>query len=155
MADLDGMADLEPLAAEAGAAEGGPRAVYTWAGPSRTDTASICSYTPSGGGAPRLVADVGNGVVLGMWDTATGAFLQALQPPRPGQCAWTLVTYQRRSDGLPRIAAGFRGGRLQIWDGDDFSILHTMQVPGAERRIPTCLVVYEEPTGGSTRLVSA
>jgi hypothetical protein len=154
MADLDGiihLADLTPLAAEAGAAEGDPRPVYTWAGPSRTDTVNICSYTPSDGGAPRLVADVGAGDFLGVWDTGTGVFLQALHP-----CAWTLVTYQRRSDGRPRIAAGCRGGRLHIWDGDDFSTLHAMRVAGAERRkISTCLAVYEEPTSGSTRLVSA
>jgi hypothetical protein len=157
MADLDGiihLGDLTPVAAEAGAAEGDPRPVYTWAGPSRSYTVNICSYTPSDGGA-RLIADVGNYDFLGVWDTGTGAFLQALHPPKLGQCVWTLVTYQRRSDGRPRIAAGFRARRFCIWDGDDFRLVRAMHVAGAEGRKPTCLAVYEEPTSGSTRLVSA
>jgi hypothetical protein len=50
------MPDLRPVAAEAGAAEGDPRLVYTWAGLSKAMMSLARSYLPSDGGAPRLVA---------------------------------------------------------------------------------------------------
>jgi hypothetical protein len=145
--------DLTPLAAEAGAAEGDPRPVYKWVGPSHYGSLRLVrSYPPSGGGAPRLVADVGPGALLGVWDTGTGAFLGALTgPPGVKETVWSLVTYQRPSDGRPRVAAGSRGGQLCIWDGDDLRVLHSIQIsPEGRAR----LAVYEEPTSGSTRLVN-
>jgi hypothetical protein len=71
-----GLADLTPVkAAEARAAEGDPRPVYTWAGPPGTKMSLVRSYTPSHGGAPRLIAAANSRVSLGVWDTGTGAFL--------------------------------------------------------------------------------
>jgi WD40 repeat protein len=147
------LADLTPVAAEAGAAEGDPRPVYTWTSPSAGEDGMVRSYTPSDGGAPRLVvaAAVGGGATLCVWDTGTGAFLGALQGP--GRALWSLVTYQRPSDARPRIAAGSNGGHLSIWDGDDLHVLHTVAVNGDEDPVQ-CLAVYEEPTSGRTRLVT-
>jgi WD40 repeat protein len=153
MAGLVGtLADLTPVAAEAGAAEGDPRPVYTWTGPSGGEEGLLCSYTPSDGCAPRLVAeaDVGPGVALCVWDTATGAFQGPLQGP--GQVVWSLLSYQRGSDGRPRIAAGSHGN-LRIWDGDDFQLLHAIR-PDEEARPLDHLAVYEEPKSGRTRLVT-
>jgi hypothetical protein len=146
--------NLTPVAAEAGAAEGDPRPVYTWEGYADELTRPpemglICSYTPSDGGAPRLVALVGDGYTLGVWDTGTGAFLGALEP-KSFSC---LVTYKRPSDGRPRVAAGSRGGDLCIWDGDDFRVLHAIQT-NLLRSAVSCLAVYEEPTSGRTRLIT-
>jgi WD40 repeat protein len=156
MAGLDGTAllpDLTPVAAEAGAAEGDPRPVYTWTGPQAIIKGLVCSYRPSDGGAPRLVADLGGRGSLGVWDTGTGAFLGALQGPEHEFAFTSLVTYQRPSDGRPRIAAGSNGGDLCIWDGGDFQLLHNIRTNGG-RPTGIRLAVYEEPTSGSTRLVT-
>jgi hypothetical protein len=147
------MAGLTPVAAEAGAAEGDPRPVYTWAGPLDSTLPTVRLYTPSGGGAPRLVASTGAGVVLGVWDTGTGAFLGSLQGPEPDYNVQSLLTYQRPSDGRPRVVAGTLHGQLCIWDGDDLQGLHTVEANADERPV-RCLAVYEEPTSGSTRLVT-
>jgi WD40 repeat protein len=147
-----GLADLTPVAAEAGAAEGDPRPVYTWAGPPGTEPRTR-SYPPSGGGAPRLVAEVGVSHTsrrLAVWDTGTGAFLGAL--PCPAKVV-SLVTYQRSSDGRPRIAAGSDKGHLTVWDGDDLALAHHIVV-GANGQPVRCLAVYGEPISGSTRLVT-
>jgi hypothetical protein len=123
--------DLTPVAAEAGAAEGDPRPVYTWTGSSGRALGLVGSYSPSGGGAPRLVADVGAGAALGVWDTGTGACLGALQGPPGVKTVFSLLTYQRTSDGRPRVAAVFARGRLCIWDDDDLLLLHaTHTTPG-------------------------
>jgi hypothetical protein len=157
MAELVGtalVADLTPVAAEAGAAEGDPRPVYTWAGPPGDEQGRVRSYLPSGGGAPRLVAAVGGaGASLCVWDTGPGALLATRQGPEPALGYTSLVTYQRASDGHPRIAAGTDGGLLCIWDGDDLGILHTIAT-NRGRPCGVCLAVYEEPTGGRTRLVT-
>jgi hypothetical protein len=142
---------LTPVAAEAGAAEGEPRLVYTWAGPQANMPSLVRSYLPSDGGTPRLVAVIGAGAVLGVWDTGTGAFLGALQGSDTEVAFTNLIAYQRPSDGRPRVAAGSDAGRLSIWDGDNFLVLHAIRTPGPAVR---CLAVYEEPTSGSTRLVS-
>jgi hypothetical protein len=113
----------------------------------------VRSYPPSGGGAPRLVADLGTGVILGVWDTKTGAFLGGLQAPQAAGMFTSLVTYQRPPDGRPRIAAAFGRGRFGVWDGDDFQLLHAIAAT-AEGRPVRCLAVYEEPTSGRTRLVT-
>jgi hypothetical protein len=158
------LADLTPVAAEAGAAEGDPRPVYTWTGPPAGALGLVGSYLPSDGAAPRLVAASGEGAkwdpvpsssdFLGVWDTGTGAFLGALTgPPGVEETVWSLVTYQRPSDGRPRIAAGPGGGRLCIWDGDDLRLLHAVD-SALEGHTVYCLAVYEDPTSGSTRLVS-
>jgi WD40 repeat protein len=146
------MVDLTPVAAEAGAAEGDPRPVYTWEGPPASTSSLVRSYAPSNGGAPRLVAGVGFGHSLGVWDTGTGAFLSALQGPGPDYSV-RCVTYQRSSDGRPRVVAATHPSQLYIWDGDDFRLLHTMRVHPQGRPV-RCLAVYEEPTSGSTRLVT-
>jgi WD40 repeat protein len=156
MAGLGGtvtLADLTPVAAEAGAAEGDPRPVYMWTSPSGDEQGLVRSYTPSGGGAPRLVvaAAVGGGATLCVWDTATGAFLGALQGPHHVVCS--LITYQRASDGRPRVAADSREGPLCIWDGDDLKLLHTIRAHPEGYRLDH-LAVYEEPTSGRTRLVT-
>jgi hypothetical protein len=149
------LADLTPLvAAEAGAAlEGDPRPVYTWAGPQGDMPSLVRSYLPSGGGEPRLVADLGAGDDLGVWDTGTGAFLGGLLAPQAAGMFTSLVTYQRASDGRPRVAAGADEGHFSVWDGDDFQLLHTITAT-AEGRPVRCLAVYEEPTSGRTRLVT-
>jgi hypothetical protein len=146
------LADLTPVAAEAGAAEGDPRPVYTWVGPSGHQ-GRVRSYPPSGGGAPRLVAAVRDGASLGVWDTGTGALLGALQGPGTADRVWSLITYQRASDGRPRVAAGFEGGHLFIWDGDDLQVLHATQTYPEGRDVQR-LAVYEEPPSGRTRLVA-
>jgi hypothetical protein len=43
------LGDLTPVAAEAKAAEGDPRPVYTWAGPSGSEMNIVRSYTLSDG----------------------------------------------------------------------------------------------------------
>jgi WD40 repeat protein len=142
--------DLTPGAAEAGWAEGDPRPVYTWAGPSGGEEGIVSSYTPSDGGAPRLIAEAGGtGGALSVWDTGTGAFLGALQGP--DHVVWRLLTYQRGSDGRPRIAAGSHGGLLRIWNGDDLQLLHTIRAKEEARPLDH-LAVYEEPTSGRTRI---
>jgi WD40 repeat protein len=142
------LGDLRPVAAEAGAAEGDPRPVYTWTAP-RWWGGIVRSYTPSDGGAPRLVAD--HGAALGVWDTGSGALLGALQGPDHLFCS--LVTYRRASDGRPRVAAGSDGGYLCIWDGDDFQVLHTIRTN--RKALPLDhLAIDEEPTSGRTRLVT-
>jgi hypothetical protein len=90
---------------------------------------------------------------LGVWDTGTGAFVHALQGPDRDRAVVSLLTYQGPSDGRPRVAASFRGGHLCIFDGDDFRLLQTTRV-GDDRRVTTCLAVYEEPTSGRARLVT-
>jgi hypothetical protein len=55
----NGLQDLTPVAAGAGAAEGTPRPVYTWTGRWGKDVSLVGSYPPPDGGAPRLVAIVG------------------------------------------------------------------------------------------------
>jgi WD40 repeat protein len=141
--------DLTPVAAE-----GDPRLVYTWAGPPGTKMSLVRSYTPSHGGAPRLVANVeGADGTLGVWDTRTGAFLGGLQGPDPGSVYRCLLTYERASDGRPRVAAGSNGGHLSVWGGDDFQVLHAL-VASAEERPVQGLAVYDNPTSGSTRLVT-
>jgi hypothetical protein len=107
---------------------------------------------PSDGGAPRLVAVPGTVPALSVWDTGTGAFLGALQGP-DDSVVCSLVTYQRPSDGRPRVAAGSDGGHLCIWDGDDFQLLHTIRA-NPEGLAVGNLAVYEEPTSGRTRLVT-
>jgi hypothetical protein len=138
------------VAAEAGAAEGDPRPVYTWAGPSGSEMSLVRSYTPSDGGVPRLVANVGDGVSLCVWDTGTGAFWGALQGD-DDFCS--LVTYNRASDDRPRVVAGTIYGQLCVWDGDDLQVLHTVEANADERPLHH-LAVYEEPTGDRTRLVT-
>jgi hypothetical protein len=148
-----GLADLTPVAADAGAVEGDPRPVYTWAGPPGTQMNLVGSYLPSNGGAPRLVAAGGGaGAALGVWDTGTGALLGALEGPGGRGCR-CLLTYQRASDDRPRVATGSNRGHLCIWDGDDLQLLHAMD--NSPEAFPVrCLAVYEEPTSGSTRLVT-
>jgi WD40 repeat protein len=87
-----------------------------------------------------------------VWDTGTGAFLRALRGPEHDDGFRCLVTYQQRSDGRPRVAAGSSGGHLCIWDGDDFQVLHIVQT--SDGISCGCLAVYEEPTRGRTRLVT-
>jgi WD40 repeat protein len=113
----------------------------------------VRSYLPSDGGAPRLVAVAGDDVKLGVWDTGTGAFLGALQGPDPEYESISLLTYQRASDGRPRIAAGLDGGYLSIWDGDDLQAIHIIRATPDEYHLGQ-LAVYEEPISGSTRLVT-
>jgi hypothetical protein len=151
--DTTVLPNLTPVAAEAGAAEGEPRPVYTWEGPLDSTPAIVRSYTPSGGGAPRLVAVLGVGSALAVWDTGTGAFLGALRAPGGTNGCRSLVTYQRPSDDGPRVAAAFGRGRFGVWDGEDFRLLHLV-VADPEGRPVRCLAVYEDPTGGSTRIVS-
>jgi WD40 repeat protein len=147
------MEDLTPVAAEAGAAEGDPRPVYTWAGPWGSELTLVRSFTPSDEDAPRLIATAGPGLNLCVWDTETGAPLQALLVSRPGHESTCLVTYQRLSDGRPRIAAGSNGGLLSIWDCDDLQAIRTIQAEPDGICVGK-LAVYEEPTSGSTRLVT-
>jgi WD40 repeat protein len=144
--DPEARGDDEPNLVFTGQAQKGSGKAYQF----------LRSYTPSDGGAPRLVVDGDMGALpcLCVYDTGTGALLRTLEAPDLDHWFSCLVTYQRPSDGRPRIAAGSRGGILCIWDGDDFQVLRTVQTnPG---RLPVSyLAVYEEPTGGRTRLVSA
>jgi hypothetical protein len=154
LVDITVPEDLRPVAAEAGAAEGDPGPVYTWTGPLGRETGLVRSYVPSDGGAPRLVADVGADVLrLCVWDSGTGALVRELRAPECSPVCRGLVTYQRRPDDRPRIAAVSDGGDMCIWDGDDLQVLHTFEThPG----VPAvrCLAVYEEPISGRARLVT-
>jgi hypothetical protein len=145
--------DLTPVPAEEG--DPGPWPVYSWAAPSNTEPHIVRTYTPSDGDAPRLVAGEWQGrafFLVGVWDTATGAFVGALQGPAPEQGFISLLTYQRL-DGRPRVAAGLYRGPLCIWDGDDLRLLHAIQIsPGGHEQWK--LAVYNEPTSGRTRLVT-
>jgi WD40 repeat protein len=148
--------DLTPVAAEAGAAEGDPRWVYTCPAQPGQQALVLCSYTPTGGGAPRLVAHTRVGAqdqCLSVWDTGSGAFLRALRGPDPRQGFVSLVTYQRPSDGRPRVIAGGDSGQLCVFDGDDFTILHTTPTDSKRYGIGR-LAVYEGPVEGGTRLVT-
>jgi WD40 repeat protein len=148
------LADLTPVAEEAGSAEGDPQPVYTWEGPRESRMSAVSSYPPSDGGAPRLIANVGPDTTLGVWDTGTGAFLGALQGPGPAPSrSEACLTYRRPSDGRPRIAVGSNRGRLCIWDGDDFRPLHDIQVNANDRAVRH-LAVYEEPRSRRARLVT-
>jgi hypothetical protein len=146
--------DLTPVAPEPGAAEGDPRPVYTCQVEEGRSLGPLRSYTPSGGGAPRLVArvNVGNTRCLGVWDSGSGAWLAALQAP-PSHSFESLVTYQRPSDGRPTVAAGSNRSHLCIFDGDDYRTLCVIETSPVRRPIPS-LAVYEEPTSGRTRLVT-
>jgi hypothetical protein len=147
--------DLTPLAPEPGlAAEGDPRPVYTCQLEGGLAIGPLRSYTPSDGGAPRLVArgNVDLTRCLGVWDSGSGAWLAALQAPR-SQFFQSLVTYQRGSDGRPRVAAGSNKSHVCIFDGDDYRTLRVVEA--ARDRLPIhSLAVYEEPTSGRTRLVT-
>jgi hypothetical protein len=154
LADMITPADLTPVAAEAGAAEGDPRPVYTWMGSLGSRLSMVGSYPPSGGGAPRLVAHIRAGVTLSVWDTGTGAFLGALQGPDPRDMFTSFITYQRPSDAPPRVAAVSARGYLSIWDGDDFRLLLKTLEADSDLRSALCLSVYEEPISGRTRLVT-
>jgi WD40 repeat protein len=151
--EAEQMEDLAPVAPEAGAAEDNPRPLYTWAGPVGGELSLVRSYIPSDGDAPRLVATAGIGLNLCVWDTETGALLQALLGSRPGHESTSLVTYRRLSDGRPRIAAGSNGGLLSIWDGDDLQAIRSIQADPDGNSVGK-LAVYEDPTSGSTRLVT-
>jgi hypothetical protein len=111
------------------------------------------SSLPTNGGAPRLIADLHpekREPCLGVWDTGTGALLHIL----PQECM-ALVTYHREPNGRPGVAAETRSGHLHTWDGDDFRhLLSTRPTEGEEWRIFP-LIVYEEPTSGRSRLVTA
>jgi hypothetical protein len=158
LADTIRLADLIPVAAQTGKGrEGDPFRVYRGHIPHCTGVSYLDSYTPSDGGAPRLVADINleacGTSILGVWDTGTGAFLRALPSQTDDEKFTSLVTYQRASDGRPRIAAGLGKGHLCIWDGDDFSTLHAI-LANREGCSVYRLAVYEEPTGGRTRIVT-
>jgi WD40 repeat protein len=158
MADLAAtlqLPDLTAVAHEGGAAEGDPRPVYTFQSDMNHQRLLVRSYTPSDGGPPRLVANVcaGSDRLLSVWDSRTGAFLRALQGPQIIRGSSNLVTYQRCSDGRPRVAAAYHRGVLYIWDGDDYSLLHAIETDAEGRHLQR-LAVYEEPTSASTRLVT-
>jgi hypothetical protein len=94
LASTSGLRGLTPVAAEAGALEGDPRPVYTWAGPTGKGPSLVRSYPPSDGGlAPRLVARVSGGRYLCVWDTGSGARLRALPSPEPQHPFYTFLTY--------------------------------------------------------------
>jgi hypothetical protein len=117
----------------------------------RPSVGSLGSYTPSDGDAPRLVARVSCGR-LGVWDTGSGEFLRVLQGSRPEQAVTSFLAYQRPSDGAPRVAA-VEGDRLHLWNGDDFQVLHILPMH-ADAHTQIVMMVYEEPTGRWTRLVT-
>jgi WD40 repeat protein len=106
-----------------------------------------------------LVTRTATGSTLAVWDTATGAFLRALQGSDPDNddCS-AFLTYQRLSDGRPRIAAGSDETHLTIWDGDDFQILHWIKAVTSpideDGDSGMCLAVYDDPTSRGTRLVT-
>jgi WD40 repeat protein len=133
--------------------DGEIRPVFTCKVESAETFCLLPSYTPSEGGAPRLVAALMSRCVA-VWDSATGGLLHALEGPSVDYNFTALVTYQRPSDRCPRIAAGFERGDICIWDGDDFTVLQKMQEGAALPRI-RALAVYEEPTTGAVRLVAA
>jgi hypothetical protein len=158
LADTIRLADLVPVAAQAGKGGGDePHRVFRGHIPNCTAVSYLSSYTPSDGGAPRLVADINleacGTSLLGVWDTGTGAFLRALPSLTDDEVFTSLVTYQRPSDSRPRVAAGSGKGHVCIWDGDDFSVLHAI-LANREGCAVYRLAVYEEPTGGRTRLVT-
>jgi WD40 repeat protein len=151
---------LTPVVARAGGAEGddgAPHLVYTWQGHDHHVLTLLRSYTPSGGGSPRLVATHYGGKIhhwfLSVWDTGTGAFVGALEGPEQRRGFGSLLTYQRAPDGRPRIAMGFHDGYLCIWDGDDHNLRHTIQIDPMGHSV-RFLAVYEEPTSRKTRLVT-
>jgi WD40 repeat protein len=148
------LSDLIPVAPEPGAGEGDPRPVYTCQVEGGLALGPLWSYPPSDGGAPRLVAraNVGAARCLSVWDSGSGTWLAALQAP-PSHSFESLVTYQRPSDGRPRVAAGSNKGQLCIFDGDGYKALRVTET-SPDRRPIHSLAVYEEPTSGRTRLVT-
>jgi hypothetical protein len=124
--------DLTPVAQDVVPPGGAPLLVYT----SQTAIAHrgigsrrsiLSSYIPSDGGSPRLVAMILPAPCLGVWDTGSGEFLQALQASHGEQAFISFIAYQQPSDGRPRVAAALRH-QLCIWDGDDFQVLRTISV---------------------------
>jgi hypothetical protein len=153
----EGPPPLTPVVDEDKGAEGDPRLVYTWQGRDRHSLTLVRSCTPSGGGAPRLVATSkegeGRNSAFNVWDTGNGAFVGALEGSSRNEVLGSLLTYQRASDGRPRIAGGTYGGHLCIWDGDDLSMHHTVETHPMGYSV-RFLAVYEEPEGKRTRLVT-
>jgi WD40 repeat protein len=146
------LAHLTAVAPHADAVEGDPRMIYTSQADTNYQTLLLGSYTPSDEGAPRLVATLRPvESCLGVWDTGTGAFLRALTYPETEFTS--LITYQRRSDGRPRIAGGSNTGDVVIWDGNDFRLLQAMEADGRAQPVLR-LYMYEETTSGRTRLVT-
>jgi hypothetical protein len=160
MAELvgTGLADLTPVPADGGGAEGEPRHLYTLAGTAEEVIGEICSYDTTHGGAPRLIVKPSGGHpgegLVHVWDSGTGAFLRAWQGRQPYQEFCNLVTYRRPSDGRPRIATGDYGDHVCAWDGDDFSAVLAVST-NAEGHQVQRLLVYEEPMTGRIRLVAA
>jgi hypothetical protein len=117
----------------------------------------VRSYNPSGGGAPRVVANFlleegpDHYPGLGVWDSGTGAFLHALPRLDLREDVSCLLTYWR-SGGDYRIAAGSTQGRLHVWDEEGRS-LHIVKTNARHLRVGQ-LAVYEEPTTGRSRLVT-
>jgi WD40 repeat protein len=146
---------LTPVIVKAGGTEGECHWAYTWQGRDSHSLTLVRSYTPSGGGAPRLVATLDGGRdrswALCVWDTGTGAFLGALEGSPRTEILDSLLTYQRPSDGRPMVATGSQDGRLCIWDGDDYSMRLKLKT---HRHPVRFLAVYEEPAGKRLRLVT-
>jgi hypothetical protein len=162
LAETIQLPDLTVAAPVEGAAEGGPRPLFTFA--CRVARAPQCisvrSYTPFNGGRLRLLAIVAKdeGSCMGVWDTGTGAFLQALRDPDLTDKFTCIVAYPQRPDGRYAVAAGSNGGRICAWDGDDFRRLFCLDTNPTERdreASVSYLVAYEEPASGRVRLVSA
>jgi hypothetical protein len=147
--------DLTPAAPEPGALEGRPRHVYTWEIDSGHGGVCLAWYNPLGSGGARLVAGfrLKDGTCLGVWDTGTGAFVGDLRGLPSDYHVRSLVTYERPSDGRPRIAAGSETSYFCIYDGEDYSTLRAVPTTPKYTAV-TRLAVYEEPTSGRARLVT-
>jgi WD40 repeat protein len=148
--------NLTPVIADGEGSEGDPRPLFTLEATSGPASRLIRSYTPTDGGSPRLVARLykfASDPCLHVWDSGTGVCLRALEGLDPVHEFTEVMTYQRPSDGRPRIAAGSNRGRLCIWDGEDFQLLHRIWT--STRRVPVRhLAVYEAPMTGTIRLVT-
>jgi WD40 repeat protein len=120
---------------------GGPQSVVQY----------LASYLPTDGSSRRLVGVYESGEVA-VWDLSTGEALAELEGRPMGADGDSLVTYVSEHECRPRIAVGFGDGKLLIWSGDDYQLLHSC---GSDREEALLrLVTYQEPSGGRARLAS-
>jgi hypothetical protein len=128
--------------------------VYTLALEGKHECTHVLSFTPSSGGAPRLVLgmmDDDDYPFLAVYDTGSGAFLGTVEAPErePRQGVCSLISYQQPSNGLVCLVAGFGNGRVFVWNGNDRSLLRIIWTNQVDH-----LAMYEDPGSGKARLVS-
>jgi WD40 repeat protein len=124
------------------------RLLFSLEGTDKSVTAAT-TYVLAEGGPPRIICPWRPGR-LGVWDSATGRKLGGLRGP--GGRVSRRITYEVPPEYRARIAAGYDGGLVCIWSGEDFTTLLTIEAH--PHSLVSRLAVYLEPEEGRPRLVS-